>query len=69
MSLKDKVCIITGAAQGIGKAIAEDMLQQGAYVFGCDRIQGSMDHSFDSYSNFKPVYFDVTDSSAAKKAF
>ena len=29
MILKDKVCIVTGAAQGIGKAIAQQLLSEG----------------------------------------
>lgn len=40
--LKDKVCIVTGAAQGIGKSIALKMIEDGAIVYGCDRLEGSM---------------------------
>ena len=31
--LKDKVCIVTGAAQGIGKAIVLKMIEDGAIVY------------------------------------
>lgn len=32
MHLKDKICIITGAAVGIGRAFAEFLLKEGAFV-------------------------------------
>ena len=43
MLLKDKICIVTGAAQGIGRAIAEQMAADGAVVYATDRQQGTMD--------------------------
>lgn len=66
--LQDKTCIVTGAAQGIGKAIATKILENGAVVYGCDRAQGSMEGMAAENSNFHPLYFDVTDAAAAKAA-
>jgi 3-oxoacyl-[acyl-carrier protein] reductase len=37
MRLKNKICIVTGAAQGIGAATVERFLAEGATVIGCDR--------------------------------
>lgn len=68
MILKDKVCVVTGAAQGIGRAIALRMLGDGAVVYGCDRAPGSMEETGSANTNFHPLYFDVTDASAAKAA-
>lgn len=32
MLFKDKVCIVTGAAVGLGRAFCEQLLKQGAFV-------------------------------------
>jgi 3-oxoacyl-[acyl-carrier protein] reductase len=70
--LANKICIITGAAQGIGKAIAERFAEDGAVVYACDRSVGSMDNWAEDCStkygaNVFPLYFDVTDASVAKE--
>ncbi len=37
MRLKDRICIVTGAAQGIGLATVAKFAAEGATVIGCDR--------------------------------
>jgi 3-oxoacyl-[acyl-carrier protein] reductase len=37
MRLKDKICLVTGAAQGIGAATVAQFAAEGATVIGCDR--------------------------------
>lgn len=72
--LENKVCIITGAAQGIGRAIAEKFAADGAVVYACDRQEGVMDEwakeCSEKYSTrVNPIYFDVTDATAVKTSF
>ncbi len=72
--LENKVCIITGAGQGIGKAIAEKFASDGAVVYACDMKHGAMDAWAEELSikcNVKvvPLYFDVTDAAGVKSAF
>ena len=40
--LLNKVCIITGAAQGIGKGIVEQFAADGAIVYACDLREGQV---------------------------
>ena len=66
--------IITGAAQGIGKSIAERFAGDGAIVYACDRQEGSMDAWGEQCAAAQgtrmiPLYFDVTDAAAVKSAF
>lgn len=69
--LANKVCVITGAGRGIGRAIAERFASDGAVVYVNDLASGDMDSwaaDCASRNNTRvvPVCFDVTDSSALK---
>ena len=67
--LRNKVCIITGSARGIGKAIAELFADEGAEVVVNDRRQGSADIWIAQNENkdrFHPYYFDITDPSEVR---
>ena len=67
MLLKDKICLITGAGKGIGKAVLESFLQEGAYVYANDCVIGSLDNYKDQ-PNVSILYFDVSDMEACKNA-
>ncbi|MEO6662223.1 MAG: 3-oxoacyl-ACP reductase FabG [Rubrivivax sp.] len=43
MRLKNRICIVTGAAQGIGAATVRKLAEEGAIVVGCDRRAGPID--------------------------
>lgn len=62
--LQDKVCIITGAAQGIGKQIARQFADDGATVYACDRQDFTSDND-----RIRPIVMDVTDAGSVKAAF
>ncbi len=62
--LENKVCIITGAAQGIGRQIAEQFAADGAIVYACDRQEFTSDNT-----NIHPIVLDITDAASVKTAF
>ena len=55
MRLKDKICIVTGAAQGIGAATCARLADEGAIVIGCDRRAEGVHERFERHA------VDVTD--------
>ncbi|MBO5817807.1 MAG: glucose 1-dehydrogenase [Paludibacteraceae bacterium] len=61
--LENKVCIITGAAQGIGKAIAHQFAQDGAIVYAFDRQEFATENP-----HIHPMVVDITDASGVKAA-
>ena len=68
--LSGKVCIITGASRGIGKAIAVLFASEGAEVIVNDSRIGSADEwvKKNEYSEkLHPFYFDITDSDLVRK--
>lgn len=72
--LENKICIVTGAGQGIGRAIAEQFAADGAVVYACDMKEGAMDEwatacAAKYQTRIVPLYFDVTDVAGVKNAF
>lgn len=67
MLLKDKVCLVTGAGKGIGRAVVDVFLKEGAYVYANDCVKGSLDDLKDN-TNISIMYFDVADEPSCKKA-
>ena len=54
MEYKDKVVIVTGGAQGIGKCIAEEFRKQEALVEVIDKQEG-LDHFVGDLSNIYAI--------------
>lgn len=68
--LKDKICIVTGASRGIGRAVAELFAEEGAMVIVNGKKAGSADKWIEESplrEQFKAMYFDITDSEAVRK--
>ncbi len=59
--LENKVCIITGAAQGIGRQIAKQFAEDGAIVYACDRQEFTIDDK-----RIHPIIMDITDADCVK---
>jgi 3-oxoacyl-[acyl-carrier protein] reductase len=62
--LENKVCIITGAAQGIGRQIAEQFAADGAIVYACDQQEFASNNK-----NIHPVVLDITNAASVKTTF
>ena len=65
--LKDKVALITGAAQGLGKEMAKSMMEEGAEVYISDINQDQLDKTVKELSCFG-ISLDVTKSEDWKNA-
>ena len=71
--LENKVCLVTGAAKGIGRQIAERYAKDGAIVYANDLVEGEMDEWAKALSEAEnttviPLYFDICDFDAVMKA-
>ena len=71
--LENKVCLVTGAAKGIGRTIAERYAKDGAFVYANDLKEGEMDEWAKELSEREdntvvPLYFNICDFDAVVKA-
>ncbi|MEI2383578.1 beta-ketoacyl-ACP reductase [Breoghania sp. JC706] len=63
--LKDKICIVTGGAQGIGRCIVEEFATEGAAkVFACDMKLDAMADYKDKFANVESIELNVCDRDA-----
>lgn len=67
--LDNKICIVTGAAQGIGREIAKRFAADGAVVYACDRQELSEAKIKElEEQQIHYLSFDLTDAAAVKQA-
>lgn len=66
MLLENKICLITGAGKGLGRAILEAFLKEGAFVYANDIVEGSL-KDYESNPSVRVLYFDVADSTSTKE--
>ena len=59
--LQGRVCIVTGAAQGIGYATARRLLDDGATVAVCDIRRESVDEAVEALGQIGPTEGHVVD--------
>ena len=52
----EAIAVVTGAASGIGRALAEALVNRGARVYGVDIVDFAPEHS-----NMSPLTCDVSD--------
>lgn len=61
MNIENKVAVITGGTKGIGKAIAEILLENGAKVFICARDKVEIKRTLEHLSKFGKVDGEICD--------
>ena len=68
MLIENKIALITGCGRGIGRAMAELFVREGAVVYAVARAEGCLDESAEAAGGaLVPLYFDVRDRAAIKQ--
>ena len=68
-SFIDKVALVTGGAQGIGKSIVNRFLEEGAYVIIVDIDEDSYKNNFRRKNKLLFVKADLTNAKELEKIF
>ncbi len=68
MEIKSKIAIVTGASSGLGTAISEALIHNGATVYGLGRNIHSLNSLQKEFGErFIPVKLDITEATSIKK--
>lgn len=67
MTLQNKIAIITGGTKGIGRAIAETLLREGATVFICARDKSQLKKALEELSSLGRVEGEICDIRSASQ--
>ena len=59
--MKDKIAVVTGGSKGIGYAVAESLLKNGAKVFICARDKSELKRALEKLSAFGQVDGEICD--------
>jgi 3-oxoacyl-[acyl-carrier protein] reductase len=68
LKLRDKLILVGGASSGLGKGVAEALLDEGARVIGVARTEEKLQELESQYGDaFRPYPADLTDPDAVKR--
>lgn len=67
MEIKSKIAIVTGASSGLGAAISQALIEEGAMVYGLARNIGKLNSLQEKLGKtFIPVILDITEAEAVR---
>jgi len=67
--LSDKTALVTGSAQGIGRAVADRFIQEGARVVFADRDVAGASAAAEKHAGARGIGMDIADESSVVSAF